>query len=348
MGGVGVLNELLLLEIVVQVGVGQGVGEVLHDLVDTLPDIVPAPFGVAVGVLGQGGLVGLEVGLGHEDLVVHDVLSQLRHDVLAVVLDGGEPAEVVQSEVIVDDLLLVFDAHGGGHHVDDGDGHVADVDDPGVGPQAATGLGDDGGRVGVVEDPVVGPGVLGGIVNDLDHGENGPHAVGHAAGTAGLLPHTAVAEGDLLVLLPHGVLAHPHLGEDEGGAGVGGLHIGGDRELDVAFQILVKDPVHQDPHLVLTLLVDVEQADLVHLQLLPAQGDGLDDAGGKGAAASNNGNDHGDAFLSVNFLGQLIFRQPNPSSPEPRPRSGARRPPQDRRRSGCRCPCGRCPWAWWC
>ena len=101
-----------------------------------------------------------------------------------------------------------------------------------------------------------------------------------------------MAQGDLLVLLPHGVLAHTHLGEDEGGIGVGGLHISGDGELDVALQILMQDPVHHHSHLILALLVQIEQADFIHLQLFPAQCDGLDNTGGKGAAAANNGNNH--------------------------------------------------------
>ena len=254
------------------------------------------PVALGAGALlldghAQGGLV-LQVGRGHQDLVLLDVGPQRLHQVLTLVLDGGEPAEVVQAKVIVDDVLLVLDFHGGGHHVDDGDGHIADVDDPGVGPQLPAGLGDDGGGVGVVQDPVVLLGVFLHIVNDLHHGEDGAHTVGHTAGAAGLLTHAAVAQGDLLVLLPHGVLAHAHLGEDEGGVGVGGFGVGGDGELNVALEILVQNPVHNHGYLVLALLVDVEQTDFVHFQLGLAQGDGLDNTGGEGAAAANNGNNH--------------------------------------------------------
>ena len=287
-GGIGVLNELLLLEVVVQVRVGQSVGEVLHDLIDALPHIVPAALGMAVDALaGQGGLVGLEECLGHQDLVLHDIVAQGRHDVLAVVLNGGKPAEVVQAVVVVNDLLLVLDAHGRSHHVDNGDGHVTDVDDPCVGPQAAAGLGDNGCGVGVVEYPVVGLGVLLRVVNDLHHGEDRAHPVGHAAAAAGLLAHAAVAQGNLLILLAHGVLAHPHLGEDEGGVLVGGLHIRGHSQLDVAFQLLVENPVHHYANLVLPLLVDIKEANLGYAQVLPAKGDGFDNARGKGAAAAN-------------------------------------------------------------
>ena len=63
-------------------------------------------------------------------------------------------------------------------------GHVADVDDTSVGTQHAAALGDDGGRVGVVENPVVLLGVLLNVIDQLDHGEDGAHAVGKAATTA--------------------------------------------------------------------------------------------------------------------------------------------------------------------
>ena len=209
-----------------------------------------------------------------------------------MVLDGGEPAEVVQAKVIVDDLLLVLDAHGSCHHVNDGDGHIADVDDPCLRAQLAAGLGYDGGGVGVVQDPVVLLGILFHIIDQLDHGEDGAHTVGHAAGAAGLLTYAAVAQRNLLVLLPHGVLAHAHLSEDERSIGIGGFRIGGDSQLDVALQVLMQNPVHNHSNLILPLLVNIKQTNLIHFQFLPAKRDGLDDTGGKGAAAANNGNNH--------------------------------------------------------
>ena len=110
-----------------------------------------------------------------------------------------------------------------------------------------------------------------------------------------------MAQRDLLVLLPHGVLTHPHLGKDEGGILVRGLRIGGGNQFDAAFQILMENPVHHYGNLVLPLLVDVEQADFIHFQFFPAKSDGLDDSGGKGAAAAHNGNNHifDRPFLSV-------------------------------------------------
>ena len=227
-----------------------------------------------------------------KDVVLLDVGAQLGHQILAVVLDGGEPAEVVQTKVIVNDLLLVLDAHGGCHHVNDGDGHIADVDDPCLRAQLAAGFGYDGGGVGVVQDPVVLLGILFHIVDQLDHGEDGAHSVSHAAAAAGLLSHAAVAQGDLFVLLPHGVAAHTHLGKHKRGIGVSLLHISGDHQLDVSIQLLMQDPVHHNGNLVLPLLVDVEQTDLVHFQFFPAQGDGFDDTGGKSTTAASNGNDH--------------------------------------------------------
>ena len=164
---VRVLHKLLGLQIVVQVGVGQVLREVFHDLVLALPHIVPAALGVAVLAAGGGQRAhALEVAFRQKDLVLLDVGAQLGHQVLAVVLDGGEPAEVVQAKVIVNDLLLVLDAHGSCHHVNDGDGHIADVDDPCLRAQLAAGFGYDGGGVGVVQDPVV---LLGILFHVVDH-----------------------------------------------------------------------------------------------------------------------------------------------------------------------------------
>ena len=290
---VRMLHELLGLQIVVQVGIGQVLREVFHDLVLALPHIVPAALGVAVLVGGGSQSThALEVAFRQKDLLLLDVGAQLGHQILAAVLDGGEPAEVVQAKVIVNDLLLVLDAHGSCHHVNDGDGHIADVDDPCLRAQLAAGFGYDGGGVGVVQDPVVLLGILFHIINQLDHGEDGAHSVSHAAAAAGLLSHAAVAQGDLFVLLPHGVAAHAHLGKHKRGIGVSLLHIGGDHQLDVGIQLLVQDPVHHNGNLVLPLLVDIEQTDLVHFQFFPAQGDGFDDTGGKSTTAASNGNDH--------------------------------------------------------
>ena len=225
-----------------------------------------------------------------------DVLAQLRQHLLALVTDAGEPTEVVEAEVIVLDVLLV-DLERGAHEVDDGDGHIADVDDSGVRAHHAARLGHDRSGVGVVEDPIRGLGVLLHIIDELDHGEDGAHAVSETAATAGLLTDAAMAQRDLLVLLAHGVTAHAHLGEDEVGVGEGGLLIGGDRQLDVQAEVLVQDPVDEHANLALALLVDVVQADLLNLELLFAQRDGLDDTGSEGGAAAGEGDDHGASFL---------------------------------------------------
>ena len=241
--------------------------------------------------LDEGALV-LEEGLGHEDLVLVDVLAELGQDLLAFDLDGREPAKVVEPKVVVDDVLLAH-AQGRGGNVDDGDGHVADVDDARVGAQHAAGLGDDGSWVGVVEDPVVLLGVLLNVVDELDHREDGAHAVGEAAAAAGLLANAAVAQRDLLVLLAHRVAAHAHLRKDEGGVGEGLGLVGGHRELDVQAKVLVEDPVNEHADLALALLVDVVEANLVDLELVGAQGDGLDDARGERGAATAKRDDHG-------------------------------------------------------
>ena len=135
-------------------------------------------------------------------------------------------------------------------------------------------------------------GVFGRVVNDLHHGEDGAHAVGHAAAAAGLLAHAAVAQGDFLILLPHGVFPHPHLGEDEGSAGISGLRVVGDCQLDAALELLVENPVHNHGDFVLPLLVDVKQAHFRYVQVFPPQGDGFNDTGGKGAASANQCDNH--------------------------------------------------------
>ena len=287
------LHELLLLQIVVQVGIRQGLREILHNLIDALPHIIPAALGVPVsaGAAAGQGLFIFQVGCRKQDLLIHDIIPELRHHVLALVLDGGEPAEVVQSVVIVNQILLIY-LQGSSHHIDDGDGHVADIDDPGVRTQSSAGLGNDGGRVGIVQDPIGRLRVFLHVVDHLDHRENGTHTVGHAAAAAGLLAHAAMAQRNLLVLLSHGIFAHAHLGEDEVRVCVGFLLVVGYGQLDAAFQILVQDPFYQHAQLILALLVHVKETNLVYLQLLLAQSDGFYNSGSKGAAPADNRNNH--------------------------------------------------------
>lgn len=78
-----------------------------------------------------------QVGCGQKDLVFHDVIPQFGHQVLALVLDGSEPAEMVKSVVVIDNILLILDAHGCSDHINDGDGHIADIDNAGIGTQLA-------------------------------------------------------------------------------------------------------------------------------------------------------------------------------------------------------------------
>ena len=54
----------------------------------------------------------------------------------------------------------------------------------------------------------------------------------------------------------------------------------------------MQNPVHEHADLALALLVDVVQTNLVNVELVLAQGDGLDDAGGKGGSATTQSNDH--------------------------------------------------------
>src|SRR5699024_9684748 len=52
-------------------------------------------------------------------------------------------------------------------------------------------------------------------VDELEHPRDGAHAVGDAAGAAGLLPDDTMPEWNLFILLPHRVFADPDMGHDE-------------------------------------------------------------------------------------------------------------------------------------
>lgn len=79
-------------------------------------------------------------------------------------------------------------------------------------------------RIGIVQDPGVWP-VPPGIPDDLDHVGNGPHTIGKAAGAAGLLPHNAVGQRDLLIHQAHIKAAGSDLTENKVHAGIGGFLI---------------------------------------------------------------------------------------------------------------------------
>ena len=96
-----------------------------------------------------------------------------------------------------------------------------------MGTQYAAGFCHDGCGVGIVEHPAVGA-VLFHVVDQLHDVRNAAHTVGNAAGAASLLTHYAVAQGDLFVLLTHGIAAaadvcHAEVHIGKGLFGIGGI-----------------------------------------------------------------------------------------------------------------------------
>ena len=210
------LHHIVREQIVLQVGVGQAIRGNSLQVCRLAVGLLPA----GIHVLGLNGLLG-------QIAVFADIVNELGGVVGAVlVLHAGPPAKVVQAVVLHVQVLGGL-AHDVAHAAQGAHRHIADVDDLGVGPQHTAGLCHDGGRVGVVEHPAVGA-VLFHVVDQLHDVGNAAHAIGHAAGAAGLLTHYAVAQGDLFVLLTHGIAAaadvcHAEIHIGKGLFGVGGI-----------------------------------------------------------------------------------------------------------------------------
>lgn len=216
------------------------------------------------------------------------MLLDFGHEVVALLVkDLGEPAVVVQAVVAVLQVAVILKTAHDGHLVHEVDGHVADVDDLGVRAQHAAGLGHDCGRVGVIEHPGVGR-VLLHVVEDLDDAADGTHAVGDAAGAAGLLAHASVLQRDLLVELTHGVQAHTDVGEDEVDAGECLHWVGGVGEVELR-RILLEVDLAGLGHDLLALGVVVVEDDLVHGEAIVLLEEHQRDAGGEGGAAAGDG-----------------------------------------------------------
>ena len=221
----------------------------------------------------------------HVAVFGHILLEFLGH-VFAVEADLGEPAEVVEAEVIHLQVVAVA-AQDLGHVALDGHRHIADVQDAGVGTQLEGRLGHDGRRVGVVDDPVGGFGPLFAVVDQFHHGIDGAQAVGQAAGAAGFLAHHAVLQGDLLILFTHGVEPHAHLGEDEVRIGHSGLRVGGQGQLQVGVKHL-HHMADDNAHGFLALGVDVVEDQFLEFEFVLLVQKALDDAGGVGTAAAGD------------------------------------------------------------
>ena len=278
------LNHVVAVQVVLQVGVPRHGGVQRHQVLLLERRLVPGAVRVVAGVL--------RIVIGTRVAVLDLVRQQLRQQLGALgVLDARVPAKVIQAKVANVQVLAAADVRMGaaqdvGHVVLEADGHVADVDHAAVGAHAARGLGHDGRRVGVVEHPAVGA-VLLHVLDVLQHARDGAHAVGHTAGAAGLLAHHAVLEGDLLVQRAHRQLAHANVRQAEVNVGVGRLGIRGGHELDR--RVLL---VHQDltggRQLALTVRVVVVQLDAAQRESVQVFQEHEDDLGGVGAAAARD------------------------------------------------------------
>ena len=147
----------------------------------------------------------------------------------------------------------------------------------------------DGCRVGVIDDPIVLAGVFLAEIDKLAHGENGPHAIGHATCSAGLLADYAMAQADLFILDTHLEPAHAHLSHNKVRIckclfGVDGYMQGnlGSKVIDNCFNH------HGDR--VLALLVDVIEPKLANPQFILLINQVFDDAGSIGASAAADDN----------------------------------------------------------
>ena len=124
-------------------------------------------------------------------------------------------------------------------------------------------------------------------MDSLDHVHAGAHAVGHAAGTAGLLADHAHAQGDVLVLGPHVQAARPHLHKDEVHAGVRLVDVGGVGELQLR-EALTEEDLAVFADRLLALRVDIKQYQLLQRELLPQTDKGFQKSQGIGAAAADD------------------------------------------------------------
>ena len=231
--------------------------------------------------------------------VLSHMLLDLRHEVVALlVVDLAPPTKVVEAIVAVLQLATILDTAHTAHLVHKVDRHIADVDDAAVGTQHTAGLGNNGSRVGVVKHPGVGA-VLLHVVENLDDATDGAHAVGDAAGAAGLLANAAVLEGDLLVELTHGVQANADVGKDKVGTGESGLGIGGVVELNLG-SVLVEVDFAGLGHGLLALGVVVVERHLVDREAVALFEQHQGDTRSEGGAAAGNG--HGIVLLGHDVL----------------------------------------------
>ena len=276
--GVEMVDLILGVEVVLQVGVGQEVAVHIADhLAHEAEGIHPAALQGMLS-LTDGELVD---GSGQD-------LLQLGQVVLTGLLiqDLGEPAIVVQTKVaglqIVNGLAqdLCVDAH-------NADGHIADVDDAVVtGEDTLGGFSHDGSGVGVVQHPSLGS-VLTDVTDDVAHGGDGAHAVGKAAGAAGLLADAVVLQSNLLIHFTHLQTTGTDLHKCKVNTGESHLRIGG--FYDLALGIVLP---HQDlavaGNLALTLGLVIVEGDLLDGEALLLTHQHLEDAGGVAGTCTND------------------------------------------------------------
>ena len=111
--------------------------------------------------------------------------------VAVVVLDGGPPAEVIETEVAHGHFLAVVKAQDLCNVVFHTDRHIADVNDSRIRLKASARLRHDGRRVGVVQHPAVRRVFLH-VLDVFQNARNGAHAVSDSAWAAGFLADYAV------------------------------------------------------------------------------------------------------------------------------------------------------------
>ena len=98
---------------------------------------------------------------------------------------------MVKSKVIRNNIMAVT-VKDVSHVPHDGNRHIADVQDTGIGAQPVHCLCHNGGWVGVVDNPVISAGILLTVINDIHHGVNGAQSIGKPARTAGFLANHIV------------------------------------------------------------------------------------------------------------------------------------------------------------
>ena len=216
------------------------------------------------------------------------MLFELVRNVDALAAYAGIPPKVIEAKV-VDFNVVEFAAQNLRHAGFNLYRHIADVENASVWTQLVHRLGYDGSGVRVVDDPVVLAGVLLAEIDKLAHGEDGPHAIGHATCSAGLLADYAMAQADLLILDTHLEPAHAHLRHNKVRICKRLFGVDGYMQGDLGGKVIDNCLNHHSDR-VLAFLVDVIEPKLTNPQFVLLINQVFDDTGGIGAAAAADDN----------------------------------------------------------